>query len=288
MQTRPSGLCKGLSTEQSPPQRSCRKNTGNRDGSSSGLQWNNQSNHKRPYRQWAVTAAHHGLSRRKSAENWPNFGHKLPGTRCNNTTQHGTSTRHDKRLRAQRHHKTTTRHGKRQARQEQQLKKHTLHCWNPITGKWLPQGGGKGNNFMHGMARPAGDLKLRHHSHWQRPVRPLSLNHQRCRWCECNTDKAKQPKRDKVFLYTTQSWGSVSAPPKYVGVGLHECVHMCRCVRACACVCMHERACMHVPACVRSTCACVCMHVRVCLHVCVCMHACSCAGAWWWWLLLLL
>jgi len=30
--------------------------------------------------------------------------------------------------RAQRRHKTTTRHGKRQARQEQQLKKHTLHC----------------------------------------------------------------------------------------------------------------------------------------------------------------
>ena len=28
-----------------------------------------------------------------------------------------------------------------------------------------PRGGDKGNNFMHGMARPAGDLKLRHHSH---------------------------------------------------------------------------------------------------------------------------
>jgi len=27
-----------------------------------------------------------------------------------------------------------------------------------------PQGGGKDNNFMHGMARPAGGLKLRHHS----------------------------------------------------------------------------------------------------------------------------
>jgi len=26
-------------------------------------------------------------------------------------------------------------------------------------------GGGKGNNFMHGMTRPAGDLKLHHHSH---------------------------------------------------------------------------------------------------------------------------
>jgi len=36
---------------------------------------------------------------------------------------------------------------------------------NPPTGQWLLQGGGKGNNFMHGMAHPAGDLKLRHHSH---------------------------------------------------------------------------------------------------------------------------
>jgi len=77
--------------------------------------------------------------------------------------------------------------------------------------------------------------------------------------CECNTNKAKQPKRDKVFLNTTHCWGvwaqSVSAQPKYVDVCLHECMRMCRRVRTCAYVHMHGHcagACVHVPRwCVR-------------------------------------
>ena len=35
----------------------------------------------------------------------------------------------------------------------------------PMAATSRPRGGGNGNNFMHGMTRPAGDLKLRHHSH---------------------------------------------------------------------------------------------------------------------------
>jgi len=55
---------------------------------------------------------------------------------------------------------------------------------------------------------------------------------------EGNTNKAKHPKRDKVFLNTTHYCGawpqSVSAQSKYVGVCLHECGRMCKRVRACA------------------------------------------------------
>ena len=50
-------------------------------------------------------------------------------------------------------------------RLQQLLNTRAPHRWNPPTGQWRLRGGGKGNNFMHGMARPAGDLKLYHHSH---------------------------------------------------------------------------------------------------------------------------
>jgi len=50
-------------------------------------------------------------------------------------------------------------------RLQQLLNTHTPHCSNPPTGQWRPQRGGKGNNFMHGMVHPAGDLKMRHHFH---------------------------------------------------------------------------------------------------------------------------
>jgi len=90
---------------------------------------------------------------------------------------------HDKRLWAQRRHKTTTLTCKRWStlRVHQQINKHTLHCWNPSTCQYLPQGGDKDNNFIHDMARPAGGLKLRHHSHRHQPASPPSHNHQRCR-----------------------------------------------------------------------------------------------------------
>jgi len=82
--------------------------------------------------------------------------------------------------------------------------------------------------------------------------------------CECNTNKAKQPKRDQVFLNKTHCRGvwsqSVSAQPKCVGVCLHECVRMCRRVRACAYVHMMGIVRVH---------ACMC-HVR--------MHACTLCG----------
>jgi len=81
--------------------------------------------------------------------------------------------------------------------------------------------------------------------------------------CECNTDKAKQPKRDKVFLNTTHC---VCAHACMCRVRMHACT-LCGRMHACACVL------------VRSAGACACRHVRVCLRVCVRMHACSCAGA---------
>jgi len=63
---------------------------------------------------------------------------------------------------------TKPQHGTANARQHSGYSNssiHTLYTAEILQLQWLPQGGGKGNNFMHGIARPAGDLKLRHHSH---------------------------------------------------------------------------------------------------------------------------
>ena len=106
-----------------------------------------------------------------------------------------------------------------------------------------------------------------------------------------NTNKAKQPKRDKVFLNTTHSWGvwpqSASAQQKYVGVVARGRA-LCACVfaraRAYACMCICAGACVHVPACMclRACAWRVCLRMHGCagvLHVCMHIHACSCAGA---------
>ena len=126
--------------------------------------------HETKFRFW-LSSTHAINTRTQHQHNWETGARKkqaAPGTKtC------------DKRLRAQQRHKTTTRHCKRRAtlRLQQQFNAHTLHCWNPPTCQWLPKGGGRGNNFMHGMARPAGGLQLRHHSHWHQTARPHSLNH---------------------------------------------------------------------------------------------------------------
>jgi len=116
---------------------------------------------------------------------------------------------------------------------------------------------------------------------------PPALPPQAWPW-ECNTDKARQPKRDKVFINTTQLTAEEYGPNLLArGQNMWACV----CTSACACVGVFARVCpyaymciVRVHACmclrgVRSACACACIRARVCLHVCVRMHACSYAGA---------
>ena len=89
--------------------------------------------------------------------------------------------------------------------------------------------------------------------------------------CECDTNKAKQPKRDKVFLNTTHSWGvwvqSVSMQPK---------MWACVCTSACACADVFARACAYACMCIVRVRAYMCLRacvVRVRAHACTRVHA---------------
>jgi len=134
---------------------------------------------------------------------------------------------------------------------------------------------------MYGMARPAGGLKLRHHSHRHQPARTPSHNQQRCRRRRGHAS-ARQTRpnsqreiRSSSTQTTTEEYDPTLLARSQICRWLHECVRMCWCVRACACVCMHVHcagACINVPAYMQSACACACMHA--------CSSAEACVRAW--------